>query len=80
MIETDLLTLSEASGYLKVARSTLILWTQQGRLPSYKLGKCRRFKRSELDRFVEDSAVVPKGVIDGLKKRKLGECQVEEEE
>lgn len=51
-----LLTLTEASTYLGVPRSTLEKWTRAGRLPAIKLGgQARshvRFRRGDLDAYV----------------------------
>ncbi len=53
----ELLTLDEASRYLKVSKSSLRRWTNQGRLPCVRVGERgeRRFRRSDIERLVAAS-------------------------
>ena len=56
MPEQDpLLTLSDVAIYLQVAERTVYLWAQKGTIPSFKLGNVWRFKKSDLDAWIEDS-------------------------
>jgi excisionase family DNA binding protein len=55
-IEPDWLTLGQAAKYLGVAQSTIRKWSDQGRLPAfYTPGGHRRYRRSDLDTFLERS-------------------------
>jgi excisionase family DNA binding protein len=55
-IEPDWLTLGQAAKYLGVAQSTIRKWSDQGRVPAfYTPGGHRRYRRSDLDRFLESS-------------------------
>ena len=55
--EPDWLTLGQAAKYLGVAQSTIRKWTDQGRVPAFKTpGGHRRYRRRDLDAFVERSA------------------------
>jgi excisionase family DNA binding protein len=47
-----LLTPSEAAAVLKIGRSKLYELMARGAINSVKLGRCRRFRRSDLDRFI----------------------------
>src|ERR671935_639085 len=52
--EPDWLTLGQAAKYLGVAQSTIRKWSDQGRVPAfYTPGGHRRYRRSDLDRFLE---------------------------
>lgn len=52
----DWLTLGQAARFLGVAQSTIRTWTDLGRLPAFTTpGGHRRFRRSELERFVAGS-------------------------
>ena len=54
--EPDWLTLGQAAKYLGVAQSTIRKWSDQGRVPAfYTPGGHRRYRRSDLDEFLERS-------------------------
>src|SRR6188472_4369990 len=54
--EPDWLTLGQAAKYLGVAQSTIRKWSDQGRVPAfYTPGGHRRYRRADLDRFLERS-------------------------
>src|SRR3712207_6768027 len=54
--EPDWLTLGQAARYLGVAQSTIRKWTDAGRLRAFKTpGGHRRYRRSDLDAFLEGS-------------------------
>ncbi|MBN2010445.1 PTS sugar transporter subunit IIA [candidate division KSB1 bacterium] len=48
----DIMTLEEVAGYLRVSERTVIDWVQKGELPGGKLGTSWRFKRSEIEGWV----------------------------
>jgi excisionase family DNA binding protein len=54
--EPDWLTLGQAAKYLGVAQSTIRKWSDQGRVPAfYTPGGHRRYRRGDLDKFLESS-------------------------
>jgi excisionase family DNA binding protein len=54
--EPDWLTLGQAAKYLGVAQSTVRKWTDQKKVPAFKTpGGHRRYRRSDLDMFLERS-------------------------
>ena len=54
--EPDWLTLGRAAKYLGVAQSTIRKWSAQGRVPAfYTPGGHRRYRRGDLDNFLERS-------------------------
>ena len=54
--EPDWLTLGQAAKYLGVAQSTIRKWSDQGRVPAfYTPGGHRRYKRADLDEFLDRS-------------------------
>ena len=56
-VELEWLTLGQAARFLGVAQSTIRRWSDQGRLPAfYTPGGHRRFRRLQLESFVERSA------------------------
>src|SRR3954452_5516423 len=55
--EADWLTLGQAARYLGVAQSTIRKWSDSGRGRAFKTpGRHRRYRRSDLDAFLERSA------------------------
>lgn len=69
VVQTEWLTIPEASRYLKVTRATLYRWARQGRLRLYKLGaRATRVRRSDLDRMA-----LPKDSSEGLVWARLSE-------
>ena len=54
--EPDWLTLGQAAKYIGVAQSTIRKWSDQGRVPAfYTPGGHRRYRRGDLDTFLERS-------------------------
>ncbi len=49
---SDLMTVAEVAKFLRVAERTVYSWAQQGKLPGGKLGTAWRFKRSEIERWI----------------------------
>jgi excisionase family DNA binding protein len=59
--EPDWLTLGQAAKYLGVAQSTIRKWSDQRRLPAfYTPGGHRRYRRGDLDAFLERSGAGPR--------------------
>jgi len=58
---TEWLTLGQAAKYLGVAQSTIRKWSDLGRVPAfYTPGGHRRFRRRDLDAFLEHSGPAPR--------------------
>ncbi len=51
----ELLTLEEASAYLKCHPNTLRQWDKKGILPAIRIGerRARRYKKEDLEKFVQ---------------------------
>lgn len=53
---------TEVAILLGISRATVEKWRIQGRGPGYvKLGRCVRYSRVELERFIDRNAVATKG-------------------
>ena len=50
----EILTLEEVAHYLRLKPQTIYKWAQERRIPAVKLGKEWRFRRSILDRWLDD--------------------------
>ena len=49
----EILTLDEVAAYLKAGKRTVYRFAQNGELPAFKLGGTWRFRRSELERWID---------------------------
>jgi excisionase family DNA binding protein len=50
----DILTLEEVAHYLRLTPQTIYKWAQERRIPAVKLGKEWRFRKSVLDRWLDE--------------------------
>ncbi len=61
-ITDEILTLDEVAKYLKVSERTVYDWTQKGEIPAGKIGSVWRFKKSELEQWVNARLLASKAV------------------
>jgi len=54
MNQEQLMDIKEVAKYLRVKDSTVYTWAQEGRLPALRLGRLWRFRRTDLDRWLEN--------------------------
>ena len=52
MIEEDILTIDEVAKYLRVSERTVYDWAQKGEIPAGKIGTAWRFKKTEIEEWV----------------------------
>jgi len=53
-LEDDILTIEEVAKYLRVSERTVYDWAQKGEIPSGKIGTVWRFKKSEIEKWVNE--------------------------
>lgn len=53
-MDDDILTIEEVARYLRVSERTVYDWAQKGEIPSGKIGTVWRFKKSEIERWVNE--------------------------
>ena len=53
-MEDNLFTVEEVTKYLKIPKSTIYKLSQKGQIPSSKIGKQLRFKKSSLDKWLTE--------------------------
>ena len=53
-MEDDILTIEEVAKYLRVSERTVYDWAPKGEIPSGKIGTVWRFKKSEIEKWVND--------------------------
>ena len=49
----EILTIKEVAKYLKVTERTLYRLVQDGQIPAFKVGASWRFKRTDIDTWIE---------------------------
>jgi PTS system nitrogen regulatory IIA component len=54
MIEEEILTIEEVAKYLRVSERTVYDWAQKGEIPSGKIGTVWRFRKSEIEQWVNN--------------------------
>lgn len=59
MVEHELLTIEEVANYLRVSERTVYDWAHKGEIPCGKLGTTWRFKRIEVERWVDERLSKP---------------------
>ena len=50
----SLITVQEMAKYLKVEESTIYTWAKDGKLPGIKIGRFWRFKKEDINKWLEE--------------------------
>lgn len=53
-MDEEILTIEEVAKYLRVSERTVYDWAQKGEIPSGKIGTVWRFKKDDIERWVND--------------------------
>jgi len=57
-MSNDFFSTQEAANYLKLKKNTLEVWRLKGKGPSFcKMGRTVRYRKQDLDKFIERSLV-----------------------
>lgn len=51
---SEIMTVEDVAKYLKIDESTVYLWAQRGKLPAIKIGRFWRFKKEDIDKWLEE--------------------------
>ena len=54
--EGEILTLDEVAAFLKAGKRTVYRFAQSGEIPAFKLGGTWRFRRSELEHWIDQNS------------------------
>jgi excisionase family DNA binding protein len=65
----DILTLEEVASYLRLTPQTIYKWAQDKRIPGAKLGKEWRFRKSIIDRWLDDQILCDDSGFSHLRDR-----------
>lgn len=52
----DWMTVSEVADYLKLGKTKIYQYVQQGKIPGYKIGGQWRFNRTEIDQWIRSGS------------------------
>lgn len=52
-MDTDIMTIKEVSEYLKLTEKTAYRLAAEGKIPGFKVGGAWRFKRGEIEAWIE---------------------------
>jgi excisionase family DNA binding protein len=58
-ISTGVMTPQEVADYLRVGRSTIHRLLKRNEIPAFKIGRCRRFKVEEIDKWYSSRTLKP---------------------
>jgi len=53
MTQDEIMTVKEVSVYLRIAEKTAYRFVSEGKISGFKVGKAWRFKKQEIDRWIE---------------------------
>ncbi len=53
-MDDTILTIEEVAKYIKISERTIYDWAQKGDIPAGKLGNVWRFRKSEIDHWVNE--------------------------
>lgn len=51
--ESDIMTVKDLAQYLKIAEKTAYRFALEGKIPGFKVGSAWRFRKSEIDEWIE---------------------------
>lgn len=60
----EILTIKEVADYLKVTERTLYRLAQEGKIPAFKVGGSWRFRREDLERWIQNQINTAEGPSD----------------
>ncbi len=59
-MQTDIMTIREVADYLKLTEKTAYRLAAEGKIPGFKVGGSWRFRKSEIDTWIEQQTSRPK--------------------
>jgi len=61
MSDNQLMSVKDLADYLQVNISTVYLWSQRGQIPAMKVGNMWRYRRSEIEEWLNQRRTPPFG-------------------
>ncbi len=71
-MEDDILTIEEVAKYLRVSERTVYDWAQKGEIPAGKIGTVWRFKKTEIEKWVNERLSAPVKAVEVSAPVKVG--------
>jgi PTS system nitrogen regulatory IIA component len=59
MTDEPLMSVKELAEYLQVDMSTIYIWSQRGQIPAMKIGSMWRYRRSEIEDWLNERRTPP---------------------
>ena len=56
---SEVLTVNEIAGYLRVSETTVWRWCNSGKLPAFRIGRSWRIRRTDLEQHIKQSVSEP---------------------
>src|SRR3989442_5412619 len=66
--DSEILTIEEVAVYLRLTPQTIYKWAQEKRIPAAKVGKERRFRKSIIDRWLDEQSLSSESGFEHLKQ------------
>ena len=66
--DNEILTIEEVAAYLRLTPQTIYKWAQEKRIPAAKLGKEWRFRKSIVDRWLDEQILSSDSGFEYLRK------------
>jgi PTS system nitrogen regulatory IIA component len=60
MSENNLMDIKQVAAYLQINEATAYSWAQKGKLPGIKLGRMWRFRREDIETWLDQNMHGPK--------------------
>jgi excisionase family DNA binding protein len=68
LLDNDILTIEEVATYLRLTPQTIYKWAQEKRIPAAKLGKEWRFRKSIIDRWLDEQILSAESGFEHLRR------------
>jgi excisionase family DNA binding protein len=69
--DSEIMTLQEVATYLKLAERTVYLYAQRGQLPGIKIGSAWRFRRADLDAWLDEQRRLTEAGTSGRRRKSV---------
>ncbi|MDR2792851.1 MAG: PTS sugar transporter subunit IIA [Treponema sp.] len=66
MMDGDIVTIEEVAKYLRVSEHTVYNWAQKGEIPAVKIGSVWRFRRVDIERWIDNRFSAPPPKSDAI--------------
>jgi PTS system nitrogen regulatory IIA component len=70
-LENEILTIEEVARYLRLTPQTIYKWAQERKIPAVKLGKEWRFRKSIIDRWLDEQILSSESGFEHLNKEQV---------